>query len=305
MSRLWIFALARAVFVCPLALLWKFPPVFIAVREQKKIVLMTRERVCGAKKHKSPFNHIFSRRMMVFCALLCRSMLLFCCCCCCRWYFRPSNKCTFGMEINTFYGRNGEKPVGGIIWGLTSNYLNRTGGGERWKAFTVRFEPFTHSKDRYNIERIESVLIQFGCNGSLDIAQYCRRFDFFLFHLYMPDFYFYVPLKCKKYRRAWTLPKCEFSPIAFSFFLSLFLVNEFLLLSCHSMTTRATSKKDFWQQHFHNLLQYLLRLKSIRHGHQQSTHTRQWQSGKRRSEIIYLRVIAAVCCTNKVELTSD
>lgn len=35
--------------------------VFIAVREQKKKSSNDTKRICGAKKHKSPFNHIFSR----------------------------------------------------------------------------------------------------------------------------------------------------------------------------------------------------------------------------------------------------
>lgn len=115
---------------------------------------------------------------MGLCVLLCRSMLLFCCCTFIS-HFLPlllmifrlsqspcvsrSNKCTFSVEINTFYRR---PPV---LFGANDNandwrkipfrrlfeacsdtsffFRGRTGRvrGDGWNAFTLRFHSTLHA----------------------------------------------------------------------------------------------------------------------------------------------------------------
>lgn len=125
------------------------------------------------REHKSPFNHnFFASHMMGLCVLLCRSMLLFCCCTFIS-HFLPlllmifrlsqspcvsrSNKCTFSVEINTFYRRHPPDsndnandwrkiPFRKIIRGLFGrNFFSGRSRGEGWNAFTLRFHSTLHA----------------------------------------------------------------------------------------------------------------------------------------------------------------
>lgn len=155
-------------FVCPVALLWKllFVTAGTTARQQKS----------SAKKCEYWEIHLiifFLLHLMGFCVLLYRSMLLFCCCWCYWWwrYFGVclnwiavctigSNKCTLGVEINTFY-RNSEwirtEQKAGDYLGFRVELFGFPDSGWKMKSFYIEISPISTLK-RHNIEHIESAL---------------------------------------------------------------------------------------------------------------------------------------------------